>query len=423
MFIDTAKIFVKAGRGGDGAVSFRREKYVAAGGPDGGDGGRGGDVIFEIDDRLTTLMDFKYKKNYTAQGGADGYGKKCSGRDGEDLIIKIPAGTMIYDARTNRILADMPQAGKSFIAAKGGSGGFGNAHFATPTRQAPMFAKSGLPGGELELKLELKLLADVGLVGFPNVGKSTFLAAVSDAAPKIANYHFTTLTPNLGVVKFSDKSFVIADIPGIIEGASEGAGLGHDFLRHIERTRILVHIVDISGSEDRDPCEDFKIINNELFSYNKNLSEKGQIAAANKADLLSGDGAYERFEKELARRGYKVFKMSAATGQGVSEIIKYCAGELDKLPVPKITEFYTSPAEYRPDAENPFTVEVIDGIYNVSGTFVERIVSSTNFNDSESLQYFQRALIKAGVIEALKNAGAGEGDTVRMMDAEFDFVE
>ncbi len=425
MFVDTAQIEIKAGAGGNGCVSFRREKYVAAGGPDGGDGGRGGDVIFEADPHLTTLMDFRYRKKYAAGRGSDGMARKCFGKDGEDLVIRVPAGTVIRDAATGLALADMSEAGRRFVAARGGNGGWGNAHFATATRQAPAFAKSGLPGGERTVTLELKLLADIGLVGFPNVGKSTLLSVVSDARPKIANYHFTTLVPNLGVVTLGEEvSFVVADIPGIIEGAHSGVGLGHEFLRHVERTRLLIHVVDVSGSEGRDPVEDFEAINEELTRYNSSLAVKEQIIAANKLDLTGGGEYFESFKEEMEHRGYRVFGISAATRKGVDDLMRYAAERLSKIPVPQVTiEEEPEAAMYDSSGDSGFTVTLEDGVYVVSGRLIDRIMGSTNFADSDSVQFFQRALRSKGVIDALREAGAGEGDTVRMLEFEFDFVD
>ncbi len=426
MFVDTARIEIKAGAGGNGCVSFRREKYVAAGGPDGGDGGRGGNVVFVADEKMTTLMDFRYKKSYAAERGGDGTAKKCYGKDGKDLVIAIPAGTVIRDEATGLVLADMNEPGKKFIAAKGGNGGWGNTHFATPTRQAPNFAKQGLPGGQRTVILELKLLADVGLVGFPNVGKSTLLSSVSSARPKIANYHFTTLIPNLGIITpQGGESFVMADIPGIIEGAHEGVGLGHEFLRHIERTRLLVHVIDVSGCEGRNPLEDFEIINHELQQYSVPLAEKEQIIAANKLDLLFDQSAYEEFEQAMEEKGYRIFPISAATGQGVQELISYAAERLSKIPVPVLFEEETGEvAEYDKETPLTFTVTKLDAdLYEVSGSLIDKIMASTNFADNESVRFFQRALRSKGIIDALREKGAGEGDTVKMLDFEFDFID
>jgi len=425
MLVDTAVIYVEAGNGGNGLVSFHREKYIAAGGPDGGDGGHGGDVIFVVDEKLSTLMDFRYRRNYKAQNGGDGRSAKCSGKNGEDLYVKVPAGTVIKDNETGRIIADLKQIGQEFVVCKGGNGGWGNCHFATATRQIPRFAKSGTDGDRREITLELKLLADVGLVGFPNVGKSTLLSVVSDARPKIANYHFTTLEPNLGVVDLGmGNSFVMADIPGIIEGASEGIGLGHEFLRHVERTRLLIHVVDASGIEGRNPIEDFDLINNEIKMYNPALAERTQIVAANKKDIVYDSEIYDSFCKEMEDRGYKVFQISAATNSGVSELMKYVSSVLDEIPVPILydeEEIETKIISYEEEA--PFTCRVEDGVYIVEGKWLKRLLGSTNFEDSESLQYFQTALKKKGVIKALEKLGIEEGDPVQMYEVEFDYIK
>lgn len=425
MFTDKAKIYIKAGNGGNGAIAFHREKYVAAGGPDGGDGGKGGNVIFRVDEGMSTLMDFRYKRKYSAQNGTDGMGKKCNGKNGEDIIISVPQGTIVRDAESNRILADLSDVSKDVVLARGGNGGWGNAHFATPTRQTPNFAKNGQKGIEREVILELKLLADVGLVGFPNVGKSTLLSQTTKADPKIANYHFTTLEPNLGVVEIAEHmNFVLADIPGIIEGASEGVGLGHDFLRHIERTRLLIHVVDISCIEGRNPIDDFRIINEELSKYNMELEDRPQIVAANKTDILQDLDAYEEFKAEIKKLGYPLFEISAATKKGVSELMKYAFSELQKLPPIQV---------YEPemDIDEGFEIDVTDkgfeitmdeGVFVVSGSWIEAVGGSVNFSDEESLQFFQRALKQRGVIDALADAGINEGDTVRIGDLEFDFV-
>jgi len=424
MFVDTAKIYIKAGNGGNGLVSFRREKYVPAGGPDGGDGGRGGNIIFEVDSGMSTLMDFRYKKEYQAQNGENGKPAKAHGKDGEDLIIKVPPGSVIKDAATERVLADMVRPGQRFIAARGGKGGWGNVHFATPTRQAPKFAKSGEPGEEREIIIELKLLADVGLIGFPNVGKSTLLSVVSDARPKIANYHFTTLEPNLSVVDLGEgNSFVLADIPGIIEGAHQGIGLGHEFLRHVERTRILIHVVDVSGIEGRDPIADFDIINEELRKFNVQLSEKFQIVAANKMDLPGAHELFVKFKETIEKRGYKVFGISAATNKGVRELMLYVSGKLRELPPPVIFEESEEEISvYTAEEEEPFVITVDNGVYHIEGKWIEKILRSTNFEDSDSLQYFQRALKRKGVIAELERMGIQEGDTVKIYDFEFDYV-
>lgn len=425
MFVDSAKIYIKAGNGGNGSVSFRREKYIPAGGPDGGDGGRGGDVIFTVDSGMSTLMDFRYKKKYHAQNGEDGRGAKSYGKDGEDIVIKVPPGTLIRDAKTGHVIADMIKPEQKFVAAKGGKGGWGNTHFATPTRQAPKFAKSGEPGEEREIILELKLLADVGLVGFPNVGKSTILSVVSQARPKIANYHFTTLNPNLGVVSLGEgNSFVLADIPGLIEGAHEGVGLGHEFLRHIERTRLFIHVVDVSGIEGRDPVADFDAVNRELQEYNEELMKRPQVIAANKMDLPGADEYFEIFKDEMEGRGYKVFGISAATNKGIRELMLYVSSKLKELPPPVIFEPVVEDAKvYKLEDEAPFTIREEDGVYVVEGKWVEKVVGSTNFDDTESLQYFQRALKNKGVIKELEKMGIHEGDTVSVCGIEFDYVK
>ncbi|NDO19796.1 GTPase ObgE [Lachnospiraceae bacterium MD329] len=424
MFTDKAKIFIKAGKGGNGAISFHREKYVAAGGPDGGDGGKGGNVIFKVELGMTTLMDFRYKRKYVAENGADGSGKRQKGKKGADIIIKVPQGTVIRDAESNRIIADLSNPEKEFVLARGGNGGWGNAHFATAVRQTPNFAKNGQAGDEREIFLELKLLADVGLVGFPNVGKSTLLSMTTKADPKIANYHFTTLEPNLGVVDLGDsRSFVLADIPGIIEGASEGVGLGHEFLRHIERTRILIHVVDVSGIEGRNPIEDFDIINAELANYDMALEERPQIVAANKIDIIQDNEAYESFLAEMKKRGIEVFELSAATNKGVNELMNRTYEELTKLP--PIIEFEPEmdiDEEYEIKDEKGYEIKRENEAFVITGSWIEAVGGSVNFADNESLQYFQRALLNRGVIEDLINMGIKEGQTVRIGDLEFDFV-
>ena len=424
MFIDKARIFVKAGNGGNGAVAFRKEKYVPAGGPDGGDGGNGASVIFEVDLGLRTLMDFKYQRKYHAEPGGDGTKGKRAGKNGEDLVLKVPAGTVIKDEATGLILADLKEEGYRAVIARGGRGGKGNQHFANSVRQAPAFAKSGTDGQERWVVLELKMIADVGLLGFPNVGKSTFLSVVTKAKPKIANYHFTTLTPNLGVVqtKFGE-SFVLADIPGLIEGAAEGIGLGHDFLRHVERTKVLIHIVDISGIEGRDALEDFDKINDELRLYNERLSTRPQVVVANKADILEDESIFEDFKNELESRGYKVFKMSAATRQGVDEVIAYVTQLLQEV---EDVELVTEEEMYRPELdvqeEEGLTIEVEeDGVYVVEGKALRRIMYSVNFDDMESLQYFQKAMESQGVFDRLREMGIEDGDTVRIYELEFEF--
>lgn len=421
MFKDTSKIFIQAGKGGDGAVTFHREKYIAAGGPDGGDGGNGGNIVAVADKNVSTLLDFRYKKKYAAPDGGNGRDGRRSGKNGDDLLIKFPCGTVIRDSETGKVICDLKNDGDRFIIAKGGSGGWGNSHFATATRQTPKFAKAGLPGDEREITLELKLIADVGLLGFPNVGKSTFLSIVSDARPKIANYHFTTLVPNLGVVNMGDGSFVIADIPGIIEGAHEGVGLGHAFLRHVERTRILLHFVDVSGCEGRNPIEDVRTINNELVSYSEKLAEKPQIIVANKMDIPSFDENFAVFKEEMENEGYKVFAISAATRKGIDEVLKYTYEMLSKLPEDEDDDYdYLDLDEAREN--DPIEITVDNGVYIVEGMQVRKIVGSTNFDDYESLQYFQRVLRKSGIIDMLEKKGIKEGDTVHMYGVEFDYV-
>ena len=423
MFIDKARIFVKAGNGGNGSVSFRREKYVPAGGPDGGDGGRGASIIFKVDTGLRTLMDFKYKKKYVGEPGADGSKKRQAGKNGEDLVLKVPPGTIIRDEATNLIIADLKHDGDEAVVAKGGRGGKGNQHFANAIRQAPSFAKSGTDGEERWVILELKMIADVGLLGFPNVGKSTFLSVVTKARPKIANYHFTTLTPNLGVVqtKFGE-SFVLADIPGLIEGAAEGVGLGHDFLRHVERTKVLIHIVDISGLEGRDALDDFDKINGELKLYNEKLATRPQVVVANKMDILEDESIFDEFKNELEGRGYKVFKMSAATRQGVDDVIAYVSELLREA---EEIELVSEEEMFRPELDEVqdegLQIDIEDGVYVVTGKSLRRIMYSVNFDDMESLQYFQKAMESQGVFDRLREMGIEDGDTVRIYEIEFEF--
>jgi GTP-binding protein len=422
MFIDIAKIYIKAGDGGNGAVSFHREKYVAAGGPDGGDGGKGGDIIFLVDDNMSTLLDFRYKRKYVAQNGAPGGQKKCFGKDGTSLTIKVPRGTLIKDAETGAVIWDMSED-EPYIVAKGGKGGWGNSHFATPTRQVPRFAKSGIPGQEREIVLELKLLADVGLLGFPNVGKSTLLSMVSAARPKIANYHFTTLTPNLGVVSVGEGcNFVMADIPGIIEGASEGVGLGHAFLRHIDRCRLLVHLVDVSGIEGRDPIEDFTTINEELAAYSPELCQRPQIVVGNKMDIAQDTEMVEAFRRHVEEAGYEFIAISAATKENVGMLCQKIWERLSKLPPVKHYEpdIIALPKEEEETQETNIRKE--DDVFFVEGKWLLKLLGSVNLDDRESLQYFQRVLRKSGVIDALEKAGVSEGDTVVIYDFEFDYV-
>ena len=420
-FVDTAKITVRSGNGGNGVVSFHREKYVANGGPDGGDGGRGGSVIVTIDDHMSTLMDFRYKRKYVAQNGMDGGGKRCTGRDGEDLYLRVPRGTVIRDAETNEIIHDMADE-KPFVLCKGGRGGWGNQHFATPTRQVPRFAKSGLPGESRDVVLELKLLADVGLVGFPNVGKSTLLSVVSRAQPKIANYHFTTLFPNLGVVYVEEGvSFVMADIPGIIEGASEGAGLGHDFLRHIDRCRLLIHVVDVSGSEGRDPVEDFEAINAELAGWSPELASRKMIVAANKLDLLDDPDKLERLRKHVEARGMEFFELSAAAHQGTRELVKKAAQELGQLP--PVTVYEATYVERPPevDTTGEVSIEQYDDTWVIEAPWLQRLISNVNFGDYESRNWFDRQLRESGLFDKLEAMGIKDGDIVSLYDLEFEY--
>ena len=422
-FVDEVNISVQAGDGGDGCVSFHREKYVAAGGPDGGDGGRGGNIVFLVDDNLSTLIDFRYKRKYVAANGANGGPNNSFGKGADDLIIKVPRGTVVTDRQTGRLLADM-SGSEPVVIAKGGRGGRGNARFATATRQIPRFAKPGFKGQKLELKLELKLLADVGLVGFPNVGKSTLISVVSSAKPKIANYHFTTLTPVLGVVKVSEgNSFVMADIPGLIEGASDGIGLGHEFLKHVERCRLIIHVVDVSGSECRDPIEDFEVINRELRRFSEELASAPQLVAANKCDLASRE-QIERFKEYVASKGYQVFEISAATTQGTKELIAATANELSKLPPLKI--YQPDPVEeWRPEElarDRSFDVRVEDGVYIVDADWLEGVLRMVDVDDYESLQHFQLVLRSTGIIDRLIELGIEDGDTVSVCGFEFDYV-
>lgn len=421
MFVDTAKITIKAGDGGDGCISFHREKYVAAGGPDGGDGGKGADIVFEPDSNLSTLSDFRYKRKYAGENGQSGKPNRCYGKGAKPLVIKVPSGTVIKDAETGLVLADMSACDK-FIAAKGGGGGWGNCHFATSTRQVPRFAKSGAAGESLTVLLELKLLADVGLLGFPNVGKSTLISVVSEAKPNIANYHFTTLTPVLGVVRHGDSSFVMADIPGLIEGASAGAGLGHEFLRHIDRCRLLIHVVDVSGCEGRDPVSDFDTINCELSAYSEKLAGRPQIVAGNKTDIAD-TAQVERFRDYVMQKGYAFFPISAASRSGISELMNHVAEKLSQLP-PIITyEPETTVSKPQKAESRDVTVTRSGNFYTVQGEWLKNVLNSVNFDDSESLQYFERTLRNNGVIKKLEKAGIQEGDTVKIYDLEFDYVK
>lgn len=429
MFVDQVEIYVKAGNGGHGAVAFRREKYIPAGGPAGGDGGKGGDVIFKVDSGMRTLMDFRYKKKHIAQNGENGGNKKMSGEKGENLIVKVPPGTIVRDKETNKIIADLTKPGEEEIIARGGKGGRGNQHFATSTRQAPRFAEGGVPGQERRLILELKLLADVGLLGFPNVGKSTLLAAVTKAKPKIADYHFTTLIPNLGVVEWKDgNSFVMADIPGIIEGAHEGAGLGHQFLRHVERTKLLIHVLDVSGMEGRNPIEDFKIINKELVNYNEKLAQRRQIVALNKIDLVLEEEQINAVKKQLKEMGYEVYTISAATKKGIEPLMDRVIelleeiGEISSIFEEEeeevVEDIYTLEEE-----EKGFTIRKENNHYIVEGPDLKRLIYSVNFEDLDSVRYFQKVLRNKGIIDELEDRGIEDGDIVKILDIEFEYYK
>ena len=424
MFVDQAKIYIKAGDGGDGAVSFHREKYVAAGGPDGGDGGKGGDIVFVVDDNISNLIDFRYKRKYVAEKGQNGGAKNCSGRNAPDLVVKVPRGTVVKEIKSGRILADL-STDEPAVIAHGGKGGRGNAHFATSTRQIPKFAKPGFRGDEYEVMLELKLIADVGLVGFPNVGKSTLISVVSAAKPKIANYHFTTLTPVLGVVKIEEgKSFVMADIPGLIEGASEGVGLGHEFLRHVERCRLIVHVIDVSGSEGRDPIEDFKAINHELENFSMELAEAPQIVAANKSDMATPE-QIERLRNYVEDQGLLFYEISAATTKGTKELMYGIWERLSVLPPVKQFEAQPLTQEELDDkliSKKDFRVTVEDGVYFVEADWLLDILRTANMDDYYSLQYFQNVLRTSGIIDKLEEMGIEEGDTVSIFDFEFEYL-
>ena len=420
-FIDKARIFCRAGKGGNGAVAFHREKYVSAGGPDGGDGGNGGNIVLVVDDNMSTLMDFRYKRKYVADNGMDGQGARKFGKQGKDLTIRVPRGTVVRDAESNEIIKDMSDS-EPFILCRGGKGGWGNAHFATPTRQAPRFAKSGLEGEEHDVVLELKLLADVGLIGFPNVGKSTRLSVVSKARPKIANYHFTTLYPNLGVVYVDEGvSFVMADIPGIIEGAAEGAGLGHDFLRHIDRCRLLVHVVDVSGSEGRDPVEDFDAINAELSQYSPDLATRPQIVVANKTDIMEDESLLEKLRAHVEPLGYPLFALSAASHTGTRELVLKIAEKLSTLPPVTVYEPEYVPKPVKIDASEPLKITVEDNTYIVEGKWLERLMSNVNFGDYESRMFFDKMLRENGVFQQLEDLGIKDGDIVSMYELEFEY--
>ncbi len=427
MFADSAKVYIRSGKGGDGHVSFRRELYVAAGGPDGGDGGRGGDVIFEVDDGLNTLTDFRHVRKYVAQDGQPGGKRRCHGADGEDLVIRVPEGTVIKEFESGKVIADMSGENRREVILKGGKGGLGNMHFATSTMQVPKYAQPGQPAQELWLTLELKVIADVGLVGFPNVGKSTLLSRVSNARPKIANYHFTTLNPHLGVVDLGEgQGFVMADIPGLIEGASQGVGLGHDFLRHIERTRVLIHVVDAASTEGRDPVADIHAINEELRAYNPELLTRPQVIAANKTDAIwneEEESPVDRLKKEFEPQGIPVYPISAVTGQGVKELL-YRVQEIlrttDLKPVIFEREY-----EYQFQAENlPYTVErTDDGVFVVEGPKIEKMLGYTNLDSEKGFRFFQQFLKDSGILADLEKLGIAEGDTVRMYGLEFDYYK
>ena len=428
MFVDRARIFIKSGKGGDGAVSFRREPFVPEGGPDGGDGGKGGDVIFQADENLRTLMDFRYKRKYEAENGQNGMKKKRYGKNGQDLVIKVPVGTVVIDEASGLVMQDLTENGQSFVAAKGGKGGKGNVKYTTSTRQAPNFAEAGGFAKEREIILEMKLIADVGLVGFPNVGKSTLLSVSTSAKPKIANYHFTTIAPNLGVVQIYDTSFVMADIAGIIEGAHQGAGLGQKFLKHIERTKVLIHVVDVSGSEGRDPIEDFDKINRELEQYSPRLMKKPQIVAANKIDLISEDDPkYLEFKEYVESKGYKVFPMSAPINIGVKEVLAEAADKLQKLlEEPQEDDGYEmfdfEADEYDPDYRT-VSVEFDGRNYILSGKQLEKIFNSTNFTDSGSVRYLYRYIEKSGALDKMKELGIEDGDTIKIKDFELEYLD
>ena len=424
MFVDIAGIHLKAGKGGDGAVSFHREKYVAAGGPDGGDGGRGGNIIFKVDDNLSTLADFRYKRKYAAEDGQNGGASRCTGKSAKDLIISVPRGTIVKETETGRIIADISDD-EPVVIAKGGNGGWGNMHFSSATRQVPRFANDGMKGEELDVTLELKLLADVGLIGFPNVGKSTLVSVVSHARPKIANYHFTTLTPVLGVVSMGEgSSFVMADIPGLIEGAGEGAGLGHEFLRHVERCRLLLHVIDVSGSEGRDPIEDFDTINKELAVFSSELKDRPQIVVGNKCDLVEDEGI-EKLREYFESKGYKFFPIMAAIAEGTKPLIDYVAATLATLPPIKRyeTEFVPEPVITSKKNKRTFKIAVRGGVYYVEDAeWLVDVMNKVDPDDYESLQYFERTLRSEGIIKALEKQGIVEGDTVNIYDVEFDYV-
>ncbi len=424
MFVDYVKIIIKSGDGGNGAATFRREKYVAAGGPDGGDGGKGGDIYFEVDPNSNTLIDFRYTKKFKAENGQNGSGSHRFGKSGEDLVVKVPIGTIVKDAETEKVIVDMSKPGQKELILKGGRGGKGNSHFATSTRQAPRFAIDGEKGKEKEVILELKLLADVGLIGFPNVGKSTILSKVTKATPKIADYHFTTIDPNLGVVKTEyGDSFVMADIPGIIEGASEGVGLGLRFLRHVERTRLLLHVIDIASTEGRDPIDDFNKINEELKKYSERLASRKQIIVANKIDSMQDEENLDRLNKLANEKNMEIYKISAVTGEGLSELFNHVAKVLKDLPKEELVEVEDRVIYTLEDEEDEFEINVIDGEFVVTGPAVERLMGRVNIGDNESYHYMEKMLKKLGIEKALKDEGVKEGDTVKILDWVFEWYE
>ena len=428
MFADRAKIFIRSGKGGDGHVSFRRELYVPNGGPDGGDGGRGGDVIFEVDEGLNTLQDYRHRRKYAAKDGEQGGKRRCHGKDAEDIVLKVPEGTVVKEAESGKVIADMSGDNRRQVILKGGRGGLGNQHFATSTMQIPKYAQPGQPSQELWVNLELKVIADVGLVGFPNVGKSTFLSRVTNAQPKIANYHFTTLNPNLGVVDLPDgRGFVIADIPGLIEGASEGVGLGHEFLRHIERTKLMVHVVDAAGTEGRDPVDDIYKINAELKAYNADIANRPQVIAANKIDAIYSDpenDPIKRLKDEFEPQGYRVFPISGVTGEGLNELLYYVSDQLKDLDAaPIVFEQEYFPEDELIYVDLPYTVEKEDGMYVVEGPKIEKMLGYTNLDSEKGFAFFQKFLKDTGILKELEDAGIEEGDTVRMYGLQFDYYK
>lgn len=427
MFADRAKIWIRSGKGGDGHCSFRRELYVANGGPDGGDGGRGGDLIFEVDEGLNTLVDYRHKRKYAAGDGEEGGKRRCHGKDGKDLVLKVPEGTVIKESKSGKVIADMSGENRRQVVLKGGRGGLGNQHFATATMQVPKYAQPGQPAMELEVSLELKVIADVGLIGFPNVGKSTLLSRVTNAQPKIANYHFTTLNPNLGVVDLDHgKGFVMADIPGLIEGASEGIGLGHEFLRHVERTKLMIHVVDAAGVEGRDPVDDIYKINQELEKYNPEIAARPQVIAANKTDLIysEDEDPVERLKAEFEPKGIKVFPISGATGKGISELLYFVSSELEKMDSTSVV----FEQEYFPEdeliyEELPYTVTKENDMYVIEGPKIEKMLGYTNLDSEKGFAFFQRFLKETGILDDLEAAGIQEGDTVRMYGLQFDYYK